>query len=827
MFFLEPAAEQARSHRFRRSPAVPVVIAAASGILVDRVSDLPFLTWWVSAILAVALAILCWTIGWSRCSAVLVLVSCAGLAGTWHHWCWSCIAPHDISGWATDEGRLVRLRAKVLQPPLFLKMEGETPWKQRDRTIALIECQQLVSMPHTLIPVTGHARLSITGRAETIAVGDLIEINGVLIRPGEPANPGDFDQRQWARAQGLHATVAVDLPDACITIGQESSILDTLITLRARLRRRAEELITSRLSSRTAPVAQSLLLGSRVDLDRDLRRAFAESGTLHVLAISGMNVGLLCTWLWFLCRLLRASPRITLAATLILLPTYTAITDANPPVIRATIVALVLTFGHLIGRRSSQWNSLALAALLVMAWNPSDLFNAGAQLSFIAVGAILSTLSFFGASTPSDEDDRSTANSIWATTTDWLRYHTLQAVYVAVGVWTMTFPLIASQFHLISPIGLVLNLALAPLILIMFWFGYSFLIAGLISPVLFGWLGTPFDLTLGWFLSVVQAAARIELGHNYVPAPATWWICGFYGLTLMFAVVDLWRGRLFWAPRAALVWVVIGLAVALRPAESQELSCTVLSVGHGLSVVVECPNGRVLLYDAGSMAGGSRVARAVESAVWMSRQPRLDVAVISHADVDHCNALAEIVDVVPTRTILVHRTCVTCQEPAIVETIGQLSRANVPIQLLAEGQQIELDPKVIIRVLHPRTDFVGRSDNSNSLVLSIEYAGRRILLMGDVEQEGLSQLLQTERLDTDILLAPHHGSVKANPADLARWATPEWVLTSSRDDSVRHRLASTYGPSAQVLTTARHGAIRCRIQADGQLQVIPFRHADP
>lgn len=799
-----------------------MVLAAACGILWDRCVDLPFLIWWLAAFTSVSLGIVFGSIGQFRWSARLVLIACAALGGTWHHWCWSCVARNEVSAWATDEGQLVRLRAKVLHPPLFLKTEGDVPWKVTDRTIAVIECRELVGATNKLIPVSGRARLSITGRAETISVGDIIEINGVLVRPAEPANPGDFDHRAWARAQGLHATVAADLPEAVIVLGREYSIMETLMTVRSQLRRRAEDLMTSRLSARTAPVAQSLLLGSRVDLDRGLRRAFAESGTLHVLAISGMNVGLLCTWLWFLCRLVRASPQVTLIATLLLLPAYTAITDANPPVVRATIVALVMTLGYLIGRRSSQWNSLALAALLVIAWNPSDLFNAGALLSFIAVCAILMTLSFLSASKVTT-DNASDTSSIGATVRNWLSRQAIQAGWVATGVWAMTFPLIASQFHLISPIGLILNLLLAPLILLMFWFGYSFLIVGMLSPPLFGWLGTPFDLTLGWFLSAVQAAARFEFGHNYVPAPQSWWIWGFYGLTLSFALVDRRRGRLHWTPRVALAWIVIGLAIALRPVKSQNLVCTVLSVGHGLSVVVECPNGKTMLYDAGSMAGSSRAARAVESAIWSARQPRLDVAVISHADVDHCNALAEIVDVVPTRAVLIHRTCLASKEPAIVETIEQLSYARVPIRLLAAGQFIELDPTVSIQVLHPKPDFVGHSDNSNSLVISLEYAGRRILLMGDVEHEGLSHLLQTDRLSADILLAPHHGSVKANPADLARWATPEWVIASSRDDAVRNRLASTYGPATQVLTTARHGAIRCQIEADGQMSVEGFR----
>ncbi len=829
LHLFEPAADARGADRIRRSPAVPVVCALAVGILLDHVWNVPFATWWIGSLAASLVALVCRGVGFRHAGAVVLLVSCVGLGGSWHHWRWSCVADNEISGWATEKGRLVRISGKVLQAPLILKSAGDddVPWRVPERTITLMECRQLVGEPRRSVPVSGHARLSIVGRLDNLAIGDLIEVAGVLVRPAEPANPGDFDIQRWMRTQGLHATVAADLPEAVTILGRERTAVDWLAVVRAAVRRRAEELIVANLRPRTSAVAQSLLLGSRVELDRDLRRAFAESGTLHVLAISGMNVGLLWGWLWLWCRALKYSPCVSLIAVLILLPTYALVTDANPPVVRATIVAVVMAFGQLIGRHTSRWNSLALAALLVLAWNPSDLFNAGAQLSFVAVCAILVTTGFLRSVHVAVElDDGPVANnSLWRSGLRWLVRVVIEGYLVSIGIWVMTSPLIASQFHLVSPIGFLLNVLLSPLIMVMFWLGYSFLLLGMVSPLLFGWLGLPFDICLGWFLSAVEAAAKLDLGHNYVPAPPLWWMIGFYVLTLSLAVVDQWRGRIFWSARAALTWSVLGLTVSLRPGDSAEVSCTVLSVGHGLSVLIELPNGRTLLYDAGSMTGGSRAARTIENAVWNAGRARLDAIVVSHADADHCNAIPELVDIVPTQTLFVHRSFLDWTQTPVAAALERSAAAGVTVKLLAAGQQIQLDPRVAIQILHPAVDFRSPKDNANSIVLCLEYAGRRIMLTGDLEREGLYRLLLSERIDTDVLLSPHHGSLNANPKDLARWATPDWLIASCRDDAVRDRLATNFGSETQILTTARYGAIRCRIRSDGELLVEPFKRA--
>lgn len=822
----EPVADTRGTAPARRSPAVPVVCAVVVGILADSSDRVSFSVWWSAALIAIALNTVLWFSGCRRVSVVTFLIACLCLGGAWHHLRWSCLSDRDISMWATDEAKPVQIKGRILQTPLIQKLIDESvPWKIPERSTTLVECYELQGDRKGPVPVSGLARVSVIGRLDNLTIGDLVEINGKLVRPSEPSNSGDFNTRRWLRAQSVHAIVLADVPESITLTGQQRSMFDIAHVVRDGVRRRAEQLIDSRLQPKTAAVAQSLLLGSRVEMDRELRRAFAESGTLHVLAISGMNVGLLWGLLWLVCRLLRFPPRVSLLATAVLLPAYAVITDANPPVVRATIIAMVMVIGHLARRSTSHWNSLAIAALLVLAWNPADLFNAGAQLSFIAVWAILLTMGFLQSIRIATEwDDGPLGNqSLVASVLTSQLQKIIEGCIVSLVIWVLTAPLIASQFHVVSPVGVLLNVLLTPLIAVMFWLGYLFLLLGMISQTLFGWLGWPFEITLNWFLSSVESASKWPLGHVYVPPPPLWWTVGFYVVTVSFAIVDQWRGRVFWSARVALVWSVLGLAVGLQTTDTRELSCKVLSVGHGLGVLVEFPNGRTLLYDAGSLSGGSIAAQTIENSIWASGRTRLDAIVLSHADSDHCDAMPELLDVVPTNTLMLHRTCLDWSQRPVAATIEGASAAGVGIQLVAAGQHIQLDPDVDVHVLHPPARYRGRSDNANSVVLLLKYAGRQIMLTGDLEKDGLVRLLNSKHRNCDILLSPHHGSLNGNSPDLARWSTPEYVIASCRDDAVHNRLKTVYSPITDILTTARYGAITCRVSSDGKMTVEPYK----
>lgn len=694
----------------------------------------------------------------------------------------------------------------------------------------ILDCRGIVSDSQAMLPVSGLARVSVDGAVTNAQLGDVVEITGQLSLPADPANPGDFDRRQFLRTQGIYVVIHSDHPDGVSVLRRELTAWDWLLVFRGYLRSRAEQLIAAWLQPDTAPVAQAMLLGSRVQIDDETRRAFRESGMLHVLAISGMNVGLLWSWLWLVSRGLGRSAETSIWIVLIGLPVYAMVTDANPPIVRATVVAVIIAVGKRFGRSQSAGNSLAIAGLCVLAWNPSDLFNTGAQLSFLAVFAILHTtnwLMLVQKEIVESDQEAPLQRSYVALAARRVLRSTIEATVIGVAVWLLTSPLIAREFHLVSPIGSAMTVLLAVPLALMFWVGYTFLLLGLVWSSLFGWLGILFDTMLRWFLWTVHAGASLELGHVYVPAPPVWWTIGFYALTLLPIVLisrKAWGAAV--SVRLGLLWIVLGLGWELHRPPQRGMTCTFISVGHGLAVLIECPNGRTVLYDAGGMVGGNSIARTISQALWTTGRSRLDAIVISHADGDHCNALPELNRIVAPGGLFVHRSFLDWTQLPVADAIERSAKAGVKLRLLSEGQSLAVDPELTLLVLHPPADFHSPRDNPNSLVLSLEYAGRRIILTGDLELDGLEQLLKTPPVDADILLSPHHGSLKANPADLARWATPEYLVISTPDASVADRLVPRFGPETQILTTAMHGAIRCHVTPDGQLQIRPYKHSN-
>ncbi|MCA9052806.1 MAG: MBL fold metallo-hydrolase, partial [Planctomycetaceae bacterium] len=317
-------------------------------------------------------------------------------------------------------------------------------------------------------------------------------------------------------------------------------------------------------------------------------------------------------------------------------------------------------------------------------------------------------------------------------------------------------------------------------------------------------------------------SAATPLGHRFVPAPAGWWLTGFY--ILLAAATSLivlpMRTGILW--RTLAVWTAAGMGLALIPARSDGLTATFLSVGHGCAVLVETPSGRTLLYDAGSFADGRRAEATIEAALWERGYTRIDTVIVSHADIDHFNGLPGLCRNIPIGSILMAQSCLDFRQEMVRLLCEEAAQTATPIRLIQAGDTIAIDPEVTAEVLHPTATDATQADNENSIVLRLSYQNRSLLLTGDVEGAGLDALLSQPQFPVDILMAPHHGSLAANPKSLALWAAPEYVIASSGDDSVSQKLRSRYPEAVEVLSTADSGAIRCDIDRGGRTSLTPF-----
>ena len=177
----------------------------------------------------------------------------------------------------------------------------------------------------------------------------------------------------------------------------------------------------------------------------------------------------------------------------------------------------------------------------------------------------------------------------------------------------------------------------------------------------------------------------------------------------------------------------------------------------------------------------------------------------------------------PVGRIFVSPQFVDWDQPEVRQVLDAARHCEVPVRLTWQGDTIRLGNGIHCRVLHPTASELLSPDNANSIVLLIEFSGRRILLTGDLEKDGLNRLLQSPQQQADALLSPHHGSLGANTTDLARWARPRWLLVSANHRANLETLQDRFGPDTTVLSTADHGAITFEIHSNGNLLCETFR----
>lgn len=797
------------SARQPRSPAAGLAAAAVLGIVIDRVSPVAFGVWVGLAIAATAFV---WTARSARVGVLAVWCGWGAAFGAWHHWHWWERPTDCISRQLTDAGLAVDLSVRVVDPAwTATRVDGV-------ETLAVVECQTLWS-GRVATPVSGRARLVIDQAELTLPAGTQLRVVGRLVKPRVAMNPGDFDYADWLQSQGIEAILRIESPEAVTRLSAHPGWRDRLANLRHELRDAARAELQRSTSGSTPAVAEALLLGTRRQLPHDLRMAFVESGTLHVLAISGVNVGVIWLGLVRLARGLGWSYRASALFVLAGLAVYAWLTDANPPIIRAVTFATLLQTGELLGRRLGALQGLSLTLLLMLGWNPSDLFNPGAQLSFLSVSALSQVLAFWNRRAELQSEAEEVPLRPWwqRSVIDWW----WQANLSTGAVWFVTLPLVLWQFHLASIVGFILNVLLGPYIWLLLWTGYLWLAVLAVAPGASPAVLWCFESLLQGLIWLTRQAAALDAGHLYIAGPPGWWVIGFY------AVLGWW---LMGGPQAgrrvllALVaWANVGLLATLPGPLERPLTCDVLSVGHGLACVIRLPSGAILVYDAGSLGNPDAALEPVSRAVWSHGVRTVDACILSHADSDHCNAAIELPQRLSCRWLGVHESFVRSPTPTVTATLEAWRNSHAEGQFLAAGDRLQLDPDVTIEILHPPAGYRAPRDNANSLVVRIEYAGRVLLLTGDLEREGLSALLNQPRQPADFLVAPHHGSRLANPPEFAAWCAPAWVVASASERQVVPRLQESYRDAGAVLNTASCGRVRCVVHPDGQLDVTTYR----
>ncbi len=630
---------------------------------------------------------------------------------------------------------------------------------------------------------------------EALSVGQIWHLTVRLKRPRGFSNPASFDYERWLFRKGVRATGYVRDHKPYRQVGVADGY--GLARMRQSL---ADEIDRAVPDARFGGVLSALAVGVRHEIPHEQWQLMTRTGINHLMAISGLHIGLVAglgfflgQWLWrrspwLLLRWPAAKAGALVALLFALL--YAALAGFAIPTQRALIMLGVVMVSLLLQRYRDAVQALSLAMLVVLLLDPLAVLDGGFWLSFAAVAIILFTMR--------GERVRSRC---WR----WLGLHAV----ISLALLPLTF-LLFQQGSLVSPVANFVavpwvSLTVVPLTLL------GALLLPVVEPLGAALLGVAdLSLQLLWPLLEWLAALPLSQMHHYVPhgwlivpaAVGVIWLCGPRGMPARW-VGALWLAPLFWWP-------------VERPAAG-EFWFTLLDVGQGLAAVVETAS-RVVVFDTGPRfserfdAGRAVVVPFLRSRGWSA----IDLLVVSHGDSDHRGGVDAVVDALVVGRLV--------SSVAVAE--GVLPLAYEPCR---RGERWRWDG-VVFEVLNPSAQGRRQSENNRSCVLRVAGPGGALLLTGDIEVAAERQLIRQARgaLAADVLVVPHHGSNTSSSAAFIDAVEPAIALFPAgyrnRWGFPKARVVVRYLASGVALySTAESGALMLKFGAGARLSPQGYR----
>ncbi|MBT3387743.1 MAG: DNA internalization-related competence protein ComEC/Rec2 [Desulfobacula sp.] len=684
-------------------------------------------------------------------------------------------------------------------------------YKRRVKTILL--CQQIRIPGQGVKKVSGKIDLSIyfsSGVGLLPQYGDIIEFKTTIRSPENFKNPGAFDYVRYLKLRGLSGRAYCSQKNISIQEEEKQKnlfacILRAIEKIRTNFYYFIIEKTQASENSEHAKILAALITGKSELIDNNTRESFSRTGISHLFAISGLHLAIIALIFYTIAygclsyfpKYLVSGKAKKLAGITILFPLliYALFSGFSPSTQRAFIMTTVFMFAFISEKEKDILSAISIAGIIILIMDPAALFSISFQLSFMAVIFIVIGLSLIKKNKSAFKPS--------------LISRALMLLCISFFAALGTAPLIAHYFHMISLIQIISNLFFIPLI------GFIILPSGLAALIFF-----PLIPGLSaWIIHMAHylMSACIRFSEIISAIPFSWIRVMAFDISEILAAYMLMfltytgikkQKKTFGIIFILLVILFINIFSKSSPLDvpKNKMLITLLDVGQGNSGLIETAQGQRILVDGGGFPGSSTFDTGkfiIAPFLWQKRIDTLDLVILTHPESDHLKGLLYILENFEVHKLIKNtdhtylssyrKMIEICKKKKI--SIIEISDTNKSIfvgdtQLFFPSGANSLSPNNL---------------NNNSLVFKLSRGNFSMLFPGDILESREKQLasLYGDKLHSNILLSPHHGSLSSSSRQFLENVRPERVIVScGRNNSYNF-------PHAEVLK--RYNNINSRI----------------
>ncbi len=627
-----------------------------------------------------------------------------------------------------------------------------------------------------------------------LEVGDRIIFQGKLKLPTTNTNPRLYNYRLSLKSKGIHTSATIKQNNIKSI---ESGNKDISIRMKTAIRYNIQALFKRHLNSSNADLMTSIILGDSSYLEEDFLRLYRDMGLAHILAVSGLHIGIISAFIFFLLSRLGLKRKMNVLLTLLVIWIYGYLIDFPPSILRANIMFSIFYYSQIIHEPYDSINTLSFAAFVLLIINPYYIFNIGFQLSFMAT---LSILLFY----PKIRDMFKPEKKKF--------YNTLSALLsVHIGL----LPIQVYYFNTISLLSILANLIIVPILSISIILASLMILVSLSINFLNNLLGPILNLLLNvqfWTLKVLDG---IPFNTIKIFSPHIVSII-FYYILLIFIIrlVDLSKLKIRIISTMIVSLIFISLISIFIFNQGDFLELHFIDVGQGDSLLIRSKTKDYLVDTGGSITSSFDIGKNI-TLPYLEKigAHKLEAIFISHFHEDHSQGLELIINELKVKRIF---SSYIPNE----EINEKIKKSNTPLTILGKGDKLSLDKLIEMHILWPdnKPNFI-YDENNLSLVCLLNYNNYSILLTGDLENQ-VEEVLKDTLLPVDVIKVPHHGSATSSTEDFLRALWPDYAIIPVGRNNLyghpSHEVLNRYEKiNSKIYRTDENGLIRLRFDKYG------------